>query len=305
MLKEIEKVTEGFFDDSFIYSTCPKCKASIELDEILNLVSYNKINAMNIAKVPNAEVHKCPQCQVEKSSSDIVLLECGHKFCYQCVIALINHSMANNIFIECGLCASDKSKVADPNLPANKKGINPMLIYIVSDKKLAKKMFDMAFQTYKSIDSEKIKQSVYKDALVDCSNCGIHFSFPFLANKSILECPYCYFFDLQKRQMKYWNCFLCCQRGHDGMTCIDAAKINPEVLAIRKNNPDVRVCPYCFEPTTRISGCNMMTCKSSKCAPLNKTFCYICEQKIEPAHDYKHFDPYGHSNQYCKNRPQK
>ena len=296
MIQAINDVTEGSFDDSFKLCLCPKCHTGdIPEDEILNIVPYTTIVTQNKEKVKSVDKFNCVQCLLEKPC---IWLKCKHTYCYDCLLMLIDKSMTENKFVECGIC----SNVEQPrDIPGKKEGLGMDLVYTLCNKKNVNKMFEIAYQKYKSQEVDLIGKGGYIDTLVTCSNCKNVYSFPTHKDAISKECPHCYFYD-HKNQMRYWNCMLCCEQAHEGKSCKEAAAMNPELQKILKNNPDIRICPYCFEPTSRISGCNMMACKSKKCAPLDNTFCYICQQKIEPKHDYKHFLAYGHSSQWCKNR---
>jgi len=250
---------------------------------------------------------ECTICltDFEDANELVVISECKHKFCRECLANYISYKTGDVSAIfhhitsvsrqqeddeDSMICSTKRNRVLivdDKDVygipcPANKcKHVMLRSEVAAFATSTALEHFEKYSRIHKS-NLEIIKEE--RDRLEEINR---------MLNRA-RRCPRCFGDDLANYKYNRLRCRKC----HTPM-CADCFQTHPRAFSCMMWKDELLSaatrgfmrCPWCLAPTEKIDGCNFMTCNCGK------NFCNICGSKIDMSMHFSHFldGPFGNT----------
>eukprot|EP00933_Yihiella_yeosuensis_P047056 TRINITY_DN42725_c0_g1_i1.p1 TRINITY_DN42725_c0_g1~~TRINITY_DN42725_c0_g1_i1.p1 ORF type:complete len:345 (+),score=50.47 TRINITY_DN42725_c0_g1_i1:92-1126(+) len=233
---------------------------------------------IEVEKKEAKERFTCQICFAEMKLDRGVNLDCGHVTCVECFGGYLGVKIREK-------CVTEQELIC----PMPKCGC-PVTEFQVQGA-VERKLWDR----FLASRAELYKPDAKDETRIACP-CGETFivcGAP--PHSSFVKCPGC------KEQV-----CLKCQERHVGVSCADYWRRRKENDTSQRLFDELaaqqgwRKCPECQAPCEKTSGCNYMTCASSKCRGYTK-FCYICGEQLNMVEHITHF-PDGLFKDACANK---
>jgi hypothetical protein len=277
LYKELNKISEGRFDDSLKNLRCNVCDVIIPIED-LNRIFHEE----TLARWRSNPSFICTICRFEfKIESEFTrTLDCDHRFCFHCLQRYLTHKV-------------ELSHLAERNMVCPADNCDAALTTHQIEDLLNKEDWD-TFNKFR-LKKEFAKTNENEDSnekFVFCSKCDTPFCLPKTAKS----------FTCRNRSCKTKNClrhkepvshkrwFRACKKYEEKIKNNSDADKKFKRMARKKK---MKQCPSCGIWIEKIEGgCNYIKCNSPECQE-NTKLCYLCGKEFSTMNHFYREGPFG------------
>lgn len=231
------------------------------ITEISEFIIESNIKQVSVQEVPVENL--CAICYCEET--DPLTLDCTHKFCKACVIAVIKNNLNSSVL---------SNNCPDCNIDLKEE----FVLGLLDEEDIIRYNRFKIIQTGVALVNKKLAVLCPKP---DCPGYAhIIFNCP---NGACISC-------------KNTFCIKCEGDVHPGIECTNYIK-DEEIIKLLLSE-GWKKCPCCGVPVERIDGCNFIPCESTVCQS-RFAFCYQCGKAICESLHWTHYLTNGPFGETC------